>query len=236
MIESDRVLSVQRTAKSRRSSALVALAVLMLAAPLVAQERCPVDRPVSGHLGFKYLHCPNGGPCWDFDEKGQRRFDLTNVPRVRLVDEHGPAAGLLHDGDMIVTVDGLLTTSKAGGRRLANLVPGTPVTLRVQRGTRERDVTITPVAKCGMMLLSVNSVSDSAGFVNRLSPTTVGVVPGSKSSRPSGRFHDPVIRRSTPMFDLEFQGDEPLVVVDSVSGAVTLKFRGSEVRILPRAH
>ena len=46
-------------------------------------------------------------------------------------------AGKLHTGDILIAIDGVLITTRDGGRRLANLRPGVPITLRIRRDGKE---------------------------------------------------------------------------------------------------
>lgn len=66
-----------------------------------------------------------------------------------------PAAGVLCDGDQILTVDGVLITTRDGGRRLAKLRAGTPVTLRIRRGGAEMRLSVTPRPGCNTPSLAV---------------------------------------------------------------------------------
>jgi membrane-associated protease RseP (regulator of RpoE activity) len=69
-------------------------------------------------------------------------------PRIGAVAGHGPAAGKLREGDLLVAIDGTLITTRAGGERLLSLKPGVPVSLTVRREGREIPVRLTPGSVC----------------------------------------------------------------------------------------
>jgi membrane-associated protease RseP (regulator of RpoE activity) len=80
---------------------------------------------------------------------------FSTEPRIRGLVDGGPADGKLMDGDVLIAIDGVLITTREGGRRLANLKPGDPVTLRIRRDRREMDVTLVPKLGCNMPGLAV---------------------------------------------------------------------------------
>lgn len=210
---------------------LKVVTVATLGATSVAAQACPYGRAPAGDLGFRWLHCASGGPCYMQESDTERWYDLVNVPRVRMVSATGPAANVLRDGDAILSIDGVPTTSIAGGRRLARVVPGSRVELLIERGGERRTVSISAGHRCGLIGLAVNSITDSAGFADHIRDP----------ARRSNPLVAPAIvapptptRRTTPSLDLEFVGEVPLIHVDSVTGIVTLEFRGSRVVIQPR--
>lgn len=69
-------------------------------------------------------------------------------PVIMRIDERGPAAGKLREGDVIVSVGGKLITTSAAGRIYANPPIGEPLAVVVRRGGQERAVTIVPTATC----------------------------------------------------------------------------------------
>jgi len=116
---------------------------------------CPEGHPVTGDLGIEYLLCV-GGSC-SVNLRTDRGYvhDFSTEPRIRGLEEGGPSSGKLHNGDVLIAVDGALITTREGGRRLANLTPGKPVNLRVRRGGQEIDVTVVPRSGCNMPRLMV---------------------------------------------------------------------------------
>lgn len=120
-----------------------------------AQESCPEGHPETGDLGISHLLCV-GGSC-SVNLRTGRGFahDFSTEPRIEGLEKDGPAWGRLQDGDILVAIDGVLITTREGGRRLANLTPGKPVELRVRRGGKETDVAVVPRLGCNMPMLAV---------------------------------------------------------------------------------
>lgn len=145
---------------------LASTALFALAAPTARADArrgegpCPGGRPTTGDLGFDLVQCV-GGACRLFAdaEEGGYLHELSSEPRLREFRRGGPVDGVLEEGDTLVAVDGLLITTRAGGRRLANLTPGEAVELRIRREGREQAVRVTPVEGCGPRRLVVGSDS-----------------------------------------------------------------------------
>ena len=117
--------------------------------------RCPEGHPVTGDLGIRSLLCI-AGSCQVNRWTGRGyTHEFSTEPRVNGVVDASPADGKLRAGDVITAIDGVLITTREGGRRLANLTPGVPVTLRVRRGGRETDVVLMPRVGCNMPQLAV---------------------------------------------------------------------------------
>lgn len=136
-----------------------------------AQEACPEGHPETGDLGISHLLCV-GGSC-SVNLRSGRGFthDFSTEPRIQGLEKDGPSWGRLQDGDVLVAVDGVLITTREGGRRLANLTPGKPVRLRVRRGGREMDVAVIPRLGCNMPMLAVlGSGSKTAPAIQREPP------------------------------------------------------------------
>lgn len=140
----------------RRTSLFFAVATAC-AITAGAQPRgvCPEGHPVTGDIGLSHLLCV-GSSC-SVNLRTDRGYihDFSTEPRVRGLEENGPASGKLQEGDTLVAVDGMLITTLEGGRRLANLTPGKPVTLRVRRGGQEVDIQVVPRSGCNMPQLAV---------------------------------------------------------------------------------
>lgn len=140
-----------------RRLAAGALLVLLGPSASAAQDGgtdCPWAGPAPARIGIERLLC-RGGWCEINvrDEDGVRlhRFSTEPVIQELAADAvEGPA-----EGDVIVAVDGALITTREGGRRLANLVAGVPVRLRVRRNGRSLEVLVTPVPGCPTGGLSV---------------------------------------------------------------------------------
>jgi S1-C subfamily serine protease len=131
------------------------LASLLAATRVLGQEACEGGRAPVGTLGLEYLVCVTDGACAvnERDERGWFHW-FTVEPVIRSVGAPGKGGGLAV-GDVIVAIDGLLITTREGGRRLANVPAGMPVLLRIRRGARELEVALTPVPGCNAPRLTV---------------------------------------------------------------------------------
>ena len=111
-------------------------------AQLRGSGRCPEGHPQTGDIGIEYLLCA-GGSC-SVNLRTDRGYvhDFSTEPSIREIRPGSPAAGKLRNGDVLIAIDGVLITTREGGRRLANLTPGVPVTLRLRRDGREMNVTV----------------------------------------------------------------------------------------------
>lgn len=137
--------------------AALALLIPLLGSPIAhaAQTRCPEGHPETGDLGIEYLLCVTGSCATNMRTERGYTHDFSTEPRIGGILDGGPADGKLQDGDILIAIDGVLITTREGGRRLANLQPGKPVTLRLRRGGREMDVTVVPKLGCNMPHLAV---------------------------------------------------------------------------------
>ncbi|MFN2383317.1 MAG: PDZ domain-containing protein [Gemmatimonadota bacterium] len=126
------------------------LALALVAAPgAPAQEtrRCPDGRPPVGELGIEEIRCSSGECLIGFGFRDGRLIrTFTTEPRVHALEP--PADAVLEVGDVIVAVDGKLSTTAEASRRLARLASGDRVELRIRRGGVEREVTLTAARSC----------------------------------------------------------------------------------------
>lgn len=136
-------------------SASAALALIIIAGPPAAHGRCPEGHPETGDLGIESLLCVSGSCAVNMRTDAGYTHMFSTEPRIRGLVDGSPAAGKLMDGDVLIAIDGVLITTREGGRRLANLKPGDPVTLRIRRGREEMDVTLVPKLGCNMPGLAV---------------------------------------------------------------------------------
>jgi S1-C subfamily serine protease len=138
--------------------AVPALAACLLASAAAAQAGpCPERLPRTATLGIGLFHCVGGNCGVNMRTARGVAHDFSTEPRVWNLDPAGPAAGRLREGDVVTAVDGALVTTPEGGRRLANLVPGRAVTLRVRRGGEEQEVRLVPVPGCNAPGLVVST-------------------------------------------------------------------------------
>jgi membrane-associated protease RseP (regulator of RpoE activity) len=123
-------------------------AALALATPVFSQEsECPGGRRPAGDLGIQELRCSSGRCLRGFVfEDGRLTQTFTTEPRVH--DLEPPADAVLEVGDILVSVDGSLSTTSDAARRLAQVEAGDRVRLRIRRDGVEKDVTITAAATC----------------------------------------------------------------------------------------
>ncbi|HEX3131014.1 MAG TPA: PDZ domain-containing protein [Thermoanaerobaculia bacterium] len=117
--------------------------------------RCPEGHPATGDLGIESLLCVAGSCSVNLRTERGYAHEFSTEPRIRGVQPGGPSSGKLRNGDILISIDGVLITTLEGGRRLANLTPGKPVTLGVRRGGKETDVAVVPGLGCNMPRLAV---------------------------------------------------------------------------------
>jgi hypothetical protein len=163
---------------ARAVGALVLSACTLSAQARGAGQPCYGVRPPSGTIGIGRYECI-GSSCIVNEHLSDGYAHLfTTEPSAWDIDPAGPAAGKLHDGDVIVAVDEMLITSRAGGRRIANLTPGQPVTLAIRpRGTTtQRDLKLTPVLGCEIPSLGVEIGSGSGKSIKAKPTATEGGV------------------------------------------------------------
>ena len=133
-----------------RTFTILAVALAFSApSPALGQDpaTCPDGREPVGDLGLEELRCSSGRCLRGFAFEGGRLItSYTTEPRVHAV--RPPADAVLEEGDVIVAVDGLLTTTTEAGKRLAEVNPGDRVRLKIRRDGSEREVTITAAASC----------------------------------------------------------------------------------------
>jgi membrane-associated protease RseP (regulator of RpoE activity) len=116
---------------------------------------CPEGHPRTGDLGIQSLVCVSGSCAVNMWTGREYTHEFSTEPRIRGLSPRGPSAGKLEDGDIIIAIDDVLITTREGGRRLANLEPGVPVTLRIRRDGEEMDVELVPREGCNMPMLAV---------------------------------------------------------------------------------
>ena len=134
---------------------IVLFFAVAMACAFAASGQCPEGHPETGDIGISHLLCVGGSCSVNLRTDRGYAHDFSTEPRIRGLDKDGPAWGKLQDGDVLVAIDGVLITTREGGRRLANLTPNKPVTLRVRRGGKEEDVTVVPRSGCNMPMLAV---------------------------------------------------------------------------------
>ena len=111
----------------------------------------------SSTLGAQVIACPASVPVpyfgWDATDCGQCNvygsyLEYLTPPRIRDIKSGGPAAGRLHDGDVLLSVDGLGITTPEAWHRMRDVAPGQALRFSVRRGTDTATATVTPSARC----------------------------------------------------------------------------------------
>ena len=139
----------------------LALALWGTSPALAQEERAQCPDPV-GELGIGELRC-SSGRClrgWAF-QGGRLITTFTTEPSVHALKP--PADGVLEEGDVIVSVDGKLSTTAEASRRLRLLEPGDRVRLRIRRDGEQKDVTITAIPTCDFIRHGVLATDREAG-------------------------------------------------------------------------
>lgn len=141
-----------------RTVALAVAFIVAIAGAGMAQETgapCEDVQMTGGTLGIGLYQCA-GGACTLYRKAGPESAHGFSVePRVWDLTE--PAEDGLKDGDIILSIDGLLITTGRGGRRLASVQPGQEVELRIRRGNSEKTVRLTAVEGCEKSRLVIST-------------------------------------------------------------------------------
>lgn len=145
----------------RRPARLLAAALaLALSAGAAQAQQCRDGIPRTASMGIGLLHCV-GGSCMVNARDGRGyRHDFSTEPRVWELEPAGPGARALREGDQLLAIDGVLITTREGGRRLANLRPGVPVRLVVRREGVEIQVRVVPEPGCNTPALAVTASAE----------------------------------------------------------------------------
>jgi membrane-associated protease RseP (regulator of RpoE activity) len=128
---------------------VAALLLVGSIAPLHAQEgaaRCAADEMLVGVV-YTSLQC-NNCSLEIVRATRERRWSFGAEPTITGVRDEGAAGAKLRAGDVVVAIDGYLITTQEGGKRFAEVRPNEPITLRVRRDGREREVRVVPDARC----------------------------------------------------------------------------------------
>jgi len=139
----------------RRMTVFFAVASACAFAVAAHAQACPEGHPKTGDIGISHLLCVTGSCSVNLRTDRGYRHKFSIEPKIQGLEKGGPSWGRLQNGDVLVAIDGVLVTTREGGRRLANLIPGRPVELRIRRAGREMTVTVIPRSGCNMPLLAV---------------------------------------------------------------------------------
>jgi membrane-associated protease RseP (regulator of RpoE activity) len=101
-----------------------------------------------GDLGISGLDCVGECSMIIYDGGRGRTWKFSTEPRIFSIQAGGPADGILEAGDFLVALDGVLITSREGGRRYANLEIGEIVSVRYRRDREVREGRIRTGSEC----------------------------------------------------------------------------------------
>ncbi len=107
---------------------------------------CPGGAAAVGDLGVD-LDCQDCELSYRASSRSWH-WRFRSEPTIKHVGASGPSRGKLRSGDVLVSIDGRLITTRSGGSRLADLEPGERVTVSVRRNGRDVTTEITPAAAC----------------------------------------------------------------------------------------
>lgn len=140
-----------------RPRAYVLLAMLIVcASPAQAQwTSCPGGRAPRGDIGVRALRCTGPGASCAINIDAPARHEFAVEPVITRVDPGLAGSGGLMAGDTLVSVDGLLITTREGGRRLADPPLGRNVAVLVRRRGELLELSLRPRPGCGVSSLRV---------------------------------------------------------------------------------
>lgn len=114
---------------------------------IVQEGECP-GGIVEGSLGISGLDCVGECSLMIWGDGTERSWSFSTEPKIIAIDEGSPADGVLQVGDFLVSIDGLLITTKEGGDRYASLQPGERVRVRFRRSGRIGEADMQVVGRC----------------------------------------------------------------------------------------
>lgn len=128
----------------------------MPAAPIAAQQ-CPDDRPPYPSIGVERFQC-TGGSCSVNRVQGDTyRHTFSVEPIVIQTRTRDSRGDDVMEGDVIVSVEGALITSREGGLRLGSLLIGEESDIQVRRKGRLVNLEVVPEPSCELPRLTVSS-------------------------------------------------------------------------------
>lgn len=111
---------------------------------VTVEAGCPASEQL-GWLGIASFRCRNCSIGWIGEGES---YAFSTEPEIAEVYREGPAHGLLVAGDVLVSVDGRLITTRQGQRALVNVSPGESVLLGVRRDGIDRLVEVNADRAC----------------------------------------------------------------------------------------
>lgn len=138
-----------------RTITLLAIAALP-ATPLAAQQ-CPDNRPPYPSIGIERFQC-RGGSCSVTRMQGDTYSHSFSTEPIVIQTRHRDSRGDdVMEGDIIVSVEGALITSREGGLRLGSLPIGELADLEVRRNGRVMHLEVVPERSCELPRMLVSS-------------------------------------------------------------------------------
>lgn len=113
----------------------------------VGQKVCPPGQVV-GTLGISGLDCVGECSVTLSEEGKEEMWSFSAEPRLFQIEPGSPVDGVLKEGDFLVAMDGILITTREGGRRFANLEPGRTVRISYRRDGVVREALVEVGSKC----------------------------------------------------------------------------------------
>ena len=98
-----------------------------------------------GSLGITGISCDR---CQFFTNGKVHRAVFWTEPTILDLDPSNPAASVLHEGDVLVAVDGQLITTRGGSARFSALPPDEPTRLRIRRDGRTMELSVPVASVC----------------------------------------------------------------------------------------
>jgi len=130
--------------KLKNLAAAAALALAPAAATQATAQTCPGGKGiVVPDLGWNDVSCNH---CEIAYTPAYRRYRFGTEPRLGGI--HGPAAGRLREGDVLVALDGQPITTSEAGDRLASVRRGERVRVTVRRGGQLQTVDVVAAERC----------------------------------------------------------------------------------------
>jgi co-chaperonin GroES (HSP10) len=131
-----------------RTLSRLAIALLVATQTVGAQNTYSYSlcaRDTVPDYGFASIDCIN---C-EISSRGQPWIVFHNEPSIRGVRVPGPAAGKLQDGDVIIAIDGIGITTRAGAERYSSAKRGDTVVFRVRQGNDIVSASLVAGSLCG---------------------------------------------------------------------------------------
>ncbi|MGW8266609.1 MAG: PDZ domain-containing protein [Longimicrobiales bacterium] len=115
---------------------------------VVARAQACESGVTMGSLGISGLDCVGECSVTLAKDGREESWVFSTEPRIFSIEAGGPSDGTLKAGDRLVAIDGMLITTREGGRRYADVEPGETVTVRYRRDGVVQEVGIRVGSRC----------------------------------------------------------------------------------------